>query len=319
MNASTSLWIALLLIAWPAAGGLAEGPAFDPADTSLPRPEFAPLATSERLQAESEDAAVADRREAAESLPAVPIGAAVVDITPNYPTRLTGYAARGTDAEGVAAAIHARALAIGPADALAAVLISVDNCGIPQSLAERVYGRLAEQHAVPRERFAVLATHSHSAPWLRGFAPNIIPDLPAASAERLARYEHELEQKLVDVCLKAIASQRPGRLSLALGEVGFAVNRRALQEGRWVGFGENLDGPVDHRLPLLAAHDEEGELIALVANYACHCTTEPGSFNKVSGDWAGCAADMLEAGHPGAVTLMAIGCGADANPSPGGS
>ena len=314
-----AFWAALLLTSWAAAVGLAESPCGDSAEAVSPHDASHQRTTLASNGEKGVDAFSANRRESAENGPLVPIGAAVVDITPNYPTRLTGYAARGTDAEGVAAAIHARALAIGPADALAAVLISVDNCGIPQSLAERVYGRLAERHAVPRERFAILATHSHSAPWLRGFAPNIIPDLPAASAERLARYEHELEQKLVDVCLTAIASQRPGRLSLAFGEVGFAVNRRALQEGRWVGFGENLDGPVDHRLPLLAAHDEAGELIALVANYACHCTTEPGSFNEVSGDWAGCAADMLEAGHPGAVALMAIGCGADANPSPGGS
>ncbi len=260
-----------------------------------------------------------ERREAAENRPLVGIGAAVVDITPSFPTRLTGYAARNEDATGVAAPLHVRALAIGPASAPTAMMVSVDNCGIPATLAERVYERLAAEVTLPRERFAILATHTHSAPWLRDFAPNIFPELPAEAAERLARYEEELEEKLVAVCLEAIAVQRPGRLSLAHGEVGFAVNRRALQEGRWTGFGQNAEGPVDHRLPLLAAHDADGGLIAVVANYACHCTTEPGSFNEVSGDWAGCAADMLEAGHAGAVALMAIGCGADANPSPGGT
>ncbi|MGA0039737.1 MAG: neutral/alkaline non-lysosomal ceramidase N-terminal domain-containing protein, partial [Pirellulales bacterium] len=255
------------------------------------------------------------RREAAEHRPLVEIGAAVVDVTPSYPTLLSGYAAMTADATGVAAPLHARALAIGSAEAPTAMLLSVDNCGIPTTLAERVYQRLAVKMALPRERFAILSTHTHSAPWLRDFAPNIFPDLPEESLERLGRYEEELEEKLVSVCLEAIAAQRPGRLSLAYGEVGFAINRRALQEGRWTGFGTNAEGPVDHRLPVLAARDAEGSLIAVVANYACHCTTEPGSFNEVSGDWAGCAADMLEAGNAGAVALMAIGCGADANPS----
>lgn len=45
--------------------------------------------------------------------PLVPVGAAVVDITPRYPTRLTGYRDRLQESEGVAAAIHARALVIG--------------------------------------------------------------------------------------------------------------------------------------------------------------------------------------------------------------
>ena len=44
---------------------------------------------------------------------AVPIGAAVVDITPDYPVRLTGYGNRLKESEGVAARIHARALVIG--------------------------------------------------------------------------------------------------------------------------------------------------------------------------------------------------------------
>ena len=261
----------------------------------------------------------ARRRERAEEQPLLPIGAAVIDITPDEPVRLTGYAARTEDATGVAAAIHARALAVGPAAEPAAVLVSVDNCGIPQAVTERVYTRLAESVRLPRERFAVLATHTHSAPWLRGFAPNIFPDIPDESAARLERYEQELEDKLVAVCHDALAQQRPGRLAVAHGEVGFAVNRRALQEGRWVGFGDVPDGPVDHRLSLLAARDAEGALIAVVANYACHCTTEPGSFNQISGDWAGCAADILEAGHSGSVALMSIGCGADANPAPRGS
>ncbi|MEJ7591802.1 MAG: PVC-type heme-binding CxxCH protein [Planctomycetaceae bacterium] len=97
------------------------------------------------------------------------------------------------------------------------------------------------------------------------------------------------------------------------------MNRRLIANGKWTNFGEVPDGPTDKRVPVLAAHDTEGKLIALLANYACHCTTETGEFNQISGDWAGFAADMLEDDHPGAVALIAIGCGADANPSPRGT
>ncbi|MFN9969450.1 MAG: hypothetical protein ACK58T_06070, partial [Phycisphaerae bacterium] len=124
---------------------------------------------------------------------------------------------------------------------------------------------------------------------------------------------------LVQVALQACSNQRDATLSLGFGAAGFAMNRRVIKEGRWSGFGETPDGPVDKRVPLLAAHDSVGKLIALLANYACHCTTETGDFNQISGDWAGFAADNLEAEHPGAVALIAIGCGADANPSPRGS
>lgn len=46
--------------------------------------------------------------------------------------------------------------------------------------------------------------------------------------------------------------------------------------------------------------------------YACHCVTL--SFNEVSGDWTGAAARHIQDAHPGAVALLSIGCGADANP-----
>ncbi|MEZ6129273.1 MAG: neutral/alkaline non-lysosomal ceramidase N-terminal domain-containing protein [Planctomycetaceae bacterium] len=243
------------------------------------------------------------------------IGAAVVDITPDTPVRLTGYGNRTTEATDAAVRIHARALTIGPST----VLITVDNCGVPANVTEAVFAKVQATHSIPRERFAVCSTHTHSGPWLRGFAPNILTSLPSEHAEHLQQYETELIARLVAVVDKAFAAQQPGRISIGKGRADFAMNRRTLVDGRWTGFGETPDGPVDHQLPILAAHDTAGSLIAVLANYACHATTETGAFNQVSSDWPGFAADMIEAEHPGAVALIAIGCGADANPSPRGT
>ena len=75
-------------------------------------------------------------------------------------------------------------------------------------------------------------------------------------------------------------------------------------DGRWAGFVVQADGPVDHRLPILTARDSQGKLFALLANYACHCTTLGGDFNQICGDWAGYAQAMIEERHPGAVALV---------------
>src|ERR1041384_2500946 len=69
---------------------------------------------------------------------------------------------------------------------------------------------------------------------------------------------------------------------------------------------------------MLCATGLDGKGRAVVANYACHCTTLGGGFNKLCGDWAGYAQEAIESELPGAVALMAIGCGADANPAPRG-
>ena len=260
------------------------------------------------------------RREAVSALPPVPVGAAVVDITPAFPVRLTGYGNRATESEAVAVRIHARALAIGgESERALTVMVTVDNCGVPASVTEAVLATVTAKHAISRERLAVCSTHTHSGPWLRGFAPNILTDLPAQEAAHLDQYEADLTAKLVEVIDNAIGSRRPGRLTVSRGEVAFAINRRTLTDGRWTGFGETPDGPVDHELPILAAHDLTGKLIAVLANYACHATTETGQFNQISGDWPGFAADMIEADNAGAVALIAIGCGADANPTPRGT
>ncbi len=262
----------------------------------------------------------------------VAIGAAIVDITPDDPVRLSGYGNRRLEATEVAARIHARALVIGaqqspvptsPQNAEAvvplSVLLTVDNCGVPANVTAAVFDQLASKHGLLRERFAISSTHTHSAPWLRGFAPNGLVDVPAPHADHLANYEQHLIGQLVEVVGAAIESQRPGHLSRGTTTADFAVNRRALKAGQWQGFGEAPDAPIDRALPVLAAHDLDGQLIAVLANYACHATTETGEFNEISGDWPGLAADMLEADHPGAVALVAIGCGADANPSPRGT
>src|SRR5213596_410282 len=59
-------------------------------------------------------------------------GVAKVDITPDYPVRLSGFGFRRTESEGVTQRIWAKALAIdGDGDGgEPAVLLTVDNCGV---------------------------------------------------------------------------------------------------------------------------------------------------------------------------------------------
>ena len=76
------------------------------------------------------------------------------------------------------------------------------------------------------------------------------------------------------------------------------------------------DDDVYRMRTLLRAADEKGRLIAIVANYACHCTTLGSDATRICGDWAGYAQEVIEKQHPGALCLVTIGCGADANPEP---
>jgi hypothetical protein len=250
----------------------------------------------------------------------VPVGVAVVDITPGYRIRLTGYGSRQTESEGVASRLKARALAIGgddPADGGPALMIAVDNCAVGAKVTEEVAERLKTKAGLKRERFVVCSTHTHCAPALNSELSYLFGrPIPPDQRERIDRYSRELTDAMEKVGLAALADRRPARLAWGQGRVGFAANRRVLRKGRWVGFGVNPHGPVDPSLPVLRATDPGGRVRAVLFGYACHCTTLGGEFNQVCAEWAGYACDEIERESPGAVALAVIGCGADANPEP---
>src|ERR1043166_5392491 len=246
------------------------------------------------------------------------IGVAKVDVTPAQPIRLTGYASRKTNSLGVEQKLWAKALAIGTDSEDPAILITLDNCGIAEATYREVVRRLGKAARIKPERLAICCSHTHSGPCTTAWAPNIFgQDIPPDHQATIDAYTRELIDNLEKVALAALNDRRPGKLSWTQGSVDFARNRRVVQ-ARAVQFGDNGAGPVDHALPVLLATDDGGQVRALVANYACHCTTIGGEFNKLCGDWAGFAQEVLERDHPGTVGMITIGCGADANPSPRG-
>src|SRR5215471_7622415 len=72
--------------------------------------------------------------------PTYSVGVAKVDITPSYPVRLSGFGFRRTESEGVTQRIWAKALVID--DGEPAILLTVDNLGIPTYLVDEVARRL---------------------------------------------------------------------------------------------------------------------------------------------------------------------------------
>lgn len=247
--------------------------------------------------------------------PTVPVGVAKVDITPETPVRMYGYASRKTESAGIAGRQYAAALAIGgDEDEGPAVLLTVDCGSVPVELRDEVFARVQKKAAVKPERFMLCNSHNHSGANLKGMS-----EMEGTEREHLEQYARLLVDRLEDVVLKALAARQPGRLAWARGEVGFAANRRVLRDGKWTGFGAVPEAPADHTLPLLRVDDAQGKPIALVVNYACHNTTLRGNFQQIHGDWAACAQEAIEADFPGAVALVTIGCGADSDPCPHGT
>ncbi len=244
-------------------------------------------------------------------------GAAKIDITPDYPVRLSGYGSRKTEFESVAQHIFAKALALGSDAEGPALIITIDNCGISAAIRQEVLQRLQKKTHLTEDHFCFCSSHTHSAPMINGVLPNLFgQELPADQLAHIDRYTQELINKLEQVALAALSDRRPARLDWAVGKVEFAKNRRTKTPTGYIN-SPNPDGVVDHDLPVLRVTDEAGKVRAILVEYACHCTTA--AFNKIHGDWAGCAQAALERDFPGAIALTALGCGGDQNPYPRGT
>jgi putative membrane-bound dehydrogenase-like protein len=233
------------------------------------------------------------------------VGAAKVDVTPEFPVRLCGYAARDQEPVGVAQKLYARALAVGDGEQLALVE-SVDNCAVPASIVEEVARRLHDKRGLARERFTLASTHTHTGPWLEGSIECMFGrPVPSEQLERVHRYTTWFVDRVEQAALAAIDARAPATLSWAEGRAHFATNRRT------------ANGPTDPALPLLIARGLDGSVKAVVQSYACHCTTCGPALNQDCGDWAGYASELVESAHPGCVALTLLGCAGDQNPSPG--
>ena len=101
------------------------------------------------------------------------VGAAAVDVTPDYPVRLSGFGFRRTESEGVTLKIWAKALAIDGGTGRPAVVITVDNLGIPISMTRDVAARLQQKAKLDPTRLAITASHTHTAPMLTNVCPTL--------------------------------------------------------------------------------------------------------------------------------------------------
>ena len=68
-------------------------------------------------------------------------GAAAVDITPDYPVRLSGYGGRQNESEGIDQHLFAKALAIGSDKEGPAILLTVENVAVPAYVRDEVVSR----------------------------------------------------------------------------------------------------------------------------------------------------------------------------------
>lgn len=244
-------------------------------------------------------------------------GVARVDITPQEPTWMAGFAARNHAAEGTLHALWAKALVLEDEQGGRVAIVTTDLIGMTREIADVVAERLAASTGLTREQVVFNSSHTHSGPVLADCAP-IAYELDADQTAAINRYGRALVDKLAGVVKEAHAAMQPVELEFGEGKATFAKNRRPVRNGQ-DGIAPNAAGPVDHVVPVLRVCGEQGRPLAILFGYACHATTLVSNSYQYSGDYPGFAQLALEERYPGAIAMFMIGCGADSNPNPRGT
>lgn len=241
-------------------------------------------------------------------------------ITPQEPVWLAGYTTekRFAFSTKVLNDLHVKALALEDPGGRPAVILTVDICFFRKPLAQAVIGNVMARTGLERDQILLNLSHTHSAPVVAQPLDDRWP-LDDEARHRALVYTEHLVRAIGEVALEALSRLAPARLSWGRGQAGdFLVNRRKIDEqGRYAGMGPNPDGPTDRKVPVLRVEDAGGGEKAVVFGCACHNVTM-GSSLAISSDYAGFAAEAIEASHPGVCALFLTGCAADANTEPRG-
>lgn len=245
-------------------------------------------------------------------------GASKVNITPQEPLWMAGYAARTHAADGKLTDLWAKALWLEDARGKAAVLVTLDLIGLDRATSGSICRRLQQQFGLQRDQIALCPSHTHSGPVVaQNLRPLHLEQLDEPQRAAIVQYAAALQESLLQLVAQAQAAQQEVQLSWGNGRAPFAVNRRNNREAEVTAqqiAGGGLIGPVDHDVPLLAVRTARGNLLAVVFGYACHATVLDGY--QWCGDYPGYAQLAVEQAYPEAIALFWAGCGADQNPMP---
>lgn len=198
---------------------------------------------------------------------------------------------------------------------IAALLISLELCGLTRELEARIRSVVAEETGIPEDAIFLGSTHTHSGPQTVGHIGwGFTDDL----------YVETLPHRVAAAARRAVEGREPATLQYAHAPCeGLAINRE-------------LDAAYERHLPvdtfldpswrpakpeltdtfcdLIVIQGKAGP-IGLLHHFGCHPVVCCDFNTQIHGDFVGLASHQLEEAHPGVVALFFPGALGDVNPS----
>lgn len=216
-------------------------------------------------------------------------GTAKIDITPEKPVRMSGYAGRKGLSQAVHDPLSARVVAFSN-NGKRLVLVSTDLIGFYGGTAERFRKVLTEEFGLNQSELFLSGIHTHA-------GPSLTLDEKNGHANNL-EYTQDLEAKLVKVIRQALGNMEPVRIGAGVGYAPIGSNRRDLVFDKLgnssIKLGRNPYGPTDKEVLVVKVAKADGESIAAMFDFATHATCLGSKNYTVSGDVIGLAEQFVE-------------------------
>ncbi|MGH8011424.1 MAG: hypothetical protein ACREQ4_02845 [Candidatus Binataceae bacterium] len=237
----------------------------------------------------------------------ITIAAGSVDITPQRPVPLGGYARRLAPYEGIADPLEANALVIDGGSSKV-VIVTTDLLYPGETLRNNLLKNLGLQG----HQLFLCASHTH-------FAPMTAPAMPRLGVPDSEYVEYLTAQ--ITGMVKAFVPQPPPPIcTYHEGTLDHSINRRLICRrvtasgfNREAGFGPNPAGARDESVRVLKFARPNGEPLALLWNYACHAT-DCFNLRQVSAAYPGIVRTRLRAQFGDCPVLFFQGFAGDVRP-----
>jgi hypothetical protein len=210
-------------------------------------------------------------------------GIARVNITPQLPVKMSGYAGRKKLSTGVHDPLWARVVAFESGDRRL-VLVSTDLIGFYGTY-EPIRDAICDRFGLKPCEVFLSGTHTHSGP---------TPTLSEDGHPNNLQYTRTLKAKMLDVIDEALTTIQPIQMGVGRGYSPVGSNRREKQADGSVRLGRNPYGPTDKEVLVMKLATSDGEPIGALFDYATHATSLGPKNLQISGDVLGIAAQFVE-------------------------
>jgi len=238
----------------------------------------------------------------------VEVGAAMLEITPEYPVVLGGFGmyvgsksnCRWSD--GVHDPLYATAISISHGGNIY-IIIELDSLGLVSADGDVVRKRVALTLDMPMDNVIIASSHSHATPDSVGLWGTIIP----AFSGRNEKYMTFVKEQAYKSAIEAYKSRKSATLHYAVG---------LEKELHFNTYSEKIDNAyIDDTITVVKALDDRGQVLATITNWGCHPTTEKGENRKISADFVGSFRKYMAMRMPGVHMFINGSIGAAIQPS----